>query len=127
MRESDFCHCMSAVGPVLVTCALQHEFHSPSLIALLLSHSCHLADWSSNYLPLCLIRTRLIGFLLSHVARQTESLVVLTVQPIGVRATFLHDTGLPLKGKELQLKPNPLLVQLVPQVVETVLEALTTT
>ena len=65
--------------------------------------------------------------LLSHVARQTESLVVLTVQPIGVRATFLHDTGLPLKGPELQLKPNPLLVQLVPQVVETALETLTTT
>ena len=65
--------------------------------------------------------------LLSHAARQTESLVVLTVQPIGVRATFLHDTRLPLKGPELQLKPNPLLVQLVPQVVETVLETLTTT
>ena len=53
--------------------------------------------------------------------------MVLTVQPIGVRATFLHDTGLPLKGPELQLKPNPLLVRFVPQVVETGLETLTTT
>ena len=52
---------------------------------------------------------------------------MLTVQPIGVRATFLHDTGLPLKGTELQLKPNPLLVRFVPQVVETALETLTTT
>ena len=93
-------------------------------LGLLLSHSCHLADWSSNYLPLCLNRTRLIGFLPSHVARQSESLVVLTVQPIGVPATFLHDTSLPLKGPELQLKPNPLLVQ-HSQVVETVLEPTT--
>ena len=64
--------CWASPCHLCTVCTLQHEFHSAEPHCKLCFFLI-LVDCSSNYLPLCL--NCLIGFLPSHVARQSVSLL----------------------------------------------------
>ena len=120
MREPDFCHCMSAVGTVSLTLSLSPVLSNMNLtqlscfVSLLLSSL--LPPQLELKLPLVLFQSNTFDWIATLACCSSVSLLTaqqiipVTMQQIGVPATFQHEPDLVWR---FSWNANPLLCDLM--------------